>query len=653
MEKRTFILLVSILSLFILPSVYAEISLQGPGKSVMNIGDEITMSGYLLEDTSMVALFKLILSCTTEQQLLVKSVSLTAHVQKTFSENLVIPSYLEGACAIKAVLESSGNIVDQASSPTFTLSRDLVGTFTLDTQEAKLGDGVTLNGGITKLDGTPFQGIATLQFKQGDTAVFVSTINVENGHFTYVYDTRNNPGGQYTIDVSAQDVYGNMKTFAAGTFMLAGEVLLIAQPDKLHYSPGDRIGISGDATILNQLLKDGKVTMTLTNVSVEGNVFEGKFSASIKIPFTITSGTQTIHIVLEDDSGNRGVQDISVIVDPHAESFSISQLQDSYLPLEIVKITPALLDQAGNVIQTDIAMIIRNTKGKDVFTDTLPSNNEYEFQIPEFALPGSWTLHFFAMDVEKDVSLMIGQQIILDYALGNETLYITNKGNIRCSGPIKISYKGVDRDFTFVKEFSLDSNETSTFNLAQGVQPGTYEIDVAGKAFKDVVITKKSLTAEGVTIIILGVIIVLLILLLIWYIKNWKNQGRKHPKSTSFIDQRKVVAAHKPRNDEEHVKSFKQKMATHVDTAKPKFNIKIKRKKEPDEYIYELPKKKERPPARPPRDSFLFDQSMPWGQPSQPKDDDLRDDTSYVIESENKKDDDESKKKKGLFNMFG
>ena len=278
MEKRVVGFLVIVSILLVLPVVSAEISLQGPGKAVLNIGDDIVMSGYIIEDQDTLATLKFLLSCTTDQQLLVKTISIKENIKKDFSETLIIPNYVEGSCVIKATIESSGTVIDQASSPTFTISKDLSATFTLDSEQVKLGDSITLTASLTKLDGTPLNGVATIYFKQAGTDVFIDTVQVKNGQFKYTYLTQENPAGEYAIDIQIQDVYGNTKLFQAATFTIIGNILVFAESDNLHYNPGKKVKITGEATILDQPLKSGIATITLDSMEVQDNIMGGKFS---------------------------------------------------------------------------------------------------------------------------------------------------------------------------------------------------------------------------------------------------------------------------------------------------------------------------------------------------------------------------------------
>lgn len=642
MQKRAELIAFVVLGL-LLPGIAADISLEGPGKRVMNIGDEPTISGYILQHQDMIALFKIVLKCSTEQQLLVKSVSLKADVQKAYSETIPIPLYLDGTCTLDARLESGGKVIDQTSSPPFTLSRDLIGTFSLDKDQLKLGDSVTLTGSLTKLDGAPVTGIATLYFKQNGVDVAVDTKQVGNGKLSYTYTPTEQPAGEYTIHVAAQDFFGNMKTFDAGSFSLAGDVAIFAAPNKLHYSPGEKVKISGEAKILDVPMKKAHLTITLADVVVKDDFSDGRFSDVITLPVGITSGTQIITLAIEDDFGNRGMSTLSLIVDPAAKRLELRKEKENYLPGEVVKFTPVLTDQAGDVIAADIGIIVKNPKGKEVYTDSISSNSDMEFQLLSSALPGTWTVHLFALNQETDGTFLVGEQVLLEYALFNQTLYITNKGNVKFSSPLKVEYKSLERSFTLVKEFSIGSNETIALNLASDVESGVYDIYIADKVFKDIPLIHEGGSGRGILLAVLILITLFLLVLLALYINGWRKHAarQRHPRRRESRE--RIIAAHHPHDEKEHVIRFKQKMATHAESNKPPLKLKIRRRKEPDDFIFELPQKKEAKEAEQPSSGH---QHSGWNEPVS------RYEFPQQRPAEEREEEHAEAKKKGLFNMF-
>jgi hypothetical protein len=635
MKKR---LLLIVLAFCLVPVVSAEISVQGSGATVMNIGDEITVSGYLLQEEDTLGLFSLLLRCTTEQPLLVRSVSLKGGVQKPFSELLPIPVYLEGDCTVAATLSVGGSVLEEASTPSFTLSHELGGTFSLNAETIKLGDEVVIEGTITKLDGKPLVGVVTLYLKQVGQDVFVDTIQVGSGTFSYEYATQENPAGPYSVEVFAQDMYGNKQSFPVGEFVIASDILLFAEPNKLHFDPGEKVKISGDAIVLDQPLKKGVVYVTFDGETYDDDFVGGSFSLSFQISKTITSGTQTAHVEVEDEYGNRGTQELSLIVDAEPDMIEITKNKESYLPGDVVSVVPTVLDQAGNVIITDVGVIIKNPKGKEVYTDSVASNTPFEFTLSSTAAPGGWSVEAFSLDLEEEATLLVGEQVGLVYLLVNDTLYITNTGNVKFLGPLKITYQGT-QDYTMVKEFNIGANTTIKYALADDVDAGVYDITVEDQVFNNVEITGDYVTTEDIIVYVLIGVVVLMLILLVLYILNWK----KHVKRRRKRKKPEYVGVKHARSADDHTRAFKQKMQDHVSGKQKTLKMRVRKKKEPDEYIYELPMKKERV-HEPQLDDHSWGQSDPlgWGE---------SDESSHSLVASEKEDNPE--KKKGLFDMFG
>jgi hypothetical protein len=113
-------------------------------------------------------------------------------------------------------------------------------------------------------------------------------------------------------------------------------------------------------------------------------------------------------------------------------------------------------------------------------------------------------------------------------------------------------------------------------------------------------------------IIILAIIAAVLLIALFLYIRNWRRHTNRF-----YTPGSKVVSAHHPRSDDDHVSMFKQKMATEVESTRPKTNIKVKHGSSGDYYIYDIPQKKERSEReRPPRERWTSSEEPPgWREP--------------------------------------
>jgi hypothetical protein len=107
-EKKGWLLVV--FALFFVTSfeiAMADIVVNGPDAGSVNIGDEITISGYSIREGDTLGLLKFKLNCGgSESVLLIKSISLKTGIKKDFTEVLAITSSAEGSCSVNVELES-------------------------------------------------------------------------------------------------------------------------------------------------------------------------------------------------------------------------------------------------------------------------------------------------------------------------------------------------------------------------------------------------------------------------------------------------------------------------------------------------------------------------------------------------------------------
>ena len=125
MRQSIFILILLIL----IPAVSATINIEGPGRSVYNLGDEISVKGYILRDEDMFGFLRISLDCENDVPILTRSISLEKDTKRDFSENFIIPFFIPGDCTLKVSLESAGSIIEQAKSNEFIISKELEGNF--------------------------------------------------------------------------------------------------------------------------------------------------------------------------------------------------------------------------------------------------------------------------------------------------------------------------------------------------------------------------------------------------------------------------------------------------------------------------------------------------------------------------------------------
>ena len=240
--KRTVMLL---LFLLIIPVVSAEIIVDGPPNTIYNLGDSISISGYVLRPETALGLFSLTLVCDQNLQLLARTISIESNEKILFLESLAIPPITGDNCIIEAKLEIDGEIIERKQSKVFAITRDLDGIFNLQKDKIQLGDAINIKGTITRINGKPINGLATIYLKQNGTNYFVDTTLITNSKLDYSYILKSNPSGIYDADIQANDGYGNQFLFEnALNLEIVDDIIVALELDNLEIKPGEKLKIS-------------------------------------------------------------------------------------------------------------------------------------------------------------------------------------------------------------------------------------------------------------------------------------------------------------------------------------------------------------------------------------------------------------------------
>ena len=88
-----------LLFLLIIPVVSAEIIVDGPPNTIYNLGDSISISGYVLRPETALGLFSLTLVCDQNLQLLARTISIESNEKILFLE--LIQNKRRGQCTKK------------------------------------------------------------------------------------------------------------------------------------------------------------------------------------------------------------------------------------------------------------------------------------------------------------------------------------------------------------------------------------------------------------------------------------------------------------------------------------------------------------------------------------------------------------------------
>ncbi|MDO8556395.1 MAG: hypothetical protein Q7R96_04460 [Nanoarchaeota archaeon] len=485
MKKWVYLLTI----LLLLPTVTATITLEGPTNTIYNVGDKAHITGYITETKDTFGLFKIDLNCEGTVQLLTKLISLKKNQKEQFAEDLPLPFYMGGTCTFKASLAVNNAIIDEATSKTFTISKELKGTFTTDKTNLQLGESFTTKGTIYRLDGTNINGQATIFLNQDNITYGVETVAIDNGAFTYEKTTKALPAGTYTLLITARDTLGNEATFTLPTLTIANELTITLDNNNQHNKPGTKLSIGGTVKTKDKPVNSGSISWTFEDIVGETTITSGTFDFSVTLPTTATTGEHILTITAKDEFGNTGETTLTYIIDAQPTDLTLLVEEGTFAPQEIITVTATVHDQAGILYEEDITLTVKDAEGTTVFTDVLTSGTSKELQLPVFATPGTWNIKAETNTFTTKKTFNVKTYKQLDYKLEGNSLIVTNIGNVPYKEPVKITMQGFERPVNVVRNLNLEVNESETIDLGEGTPTGAYSVSVGEKTFANVPIT--------------------------------------------------------------------------------------------------------------------------------------------------------------------
>ena len=245
--------LLLVLMLFMLPIAYSSILIDGPDKSVYNLGDDISIFGYVITASEFSGFLGTALECNGATFNLPNTVvSMDANEKKNMGSDIQLPkltissSVPPGICTLKLSLISGQAVVDSAMSKEFEVRKGLKGDFAIDKEKLQIGKTFKLTGNVYKFSGSNANGGIEIYFKNNETRFLVDIADLKDGRVEYSYKVLQIPEGPYKIDLFANDIYGNQMLFEdVAEFTVVSRLSVSIKASETLLKPGDKVKVYG------------------------------------------------------------------------------------------------------------------------------------------------------------------------------------------------------------------------------------------------------------------------------------------------------------------------------------------------------------------------------------------------------------------------
>lgn len=491
MKSKIFLLLVlpSIFFIFMLGirAAHAELTVIGPKQNQYNLGDAAEVDGFISSSSSADGFLKTVLLCSAGSRnstfpVQTTSMSIVGGQSKVFTEKFIIPRMPESICSVNLIFEVNGSATESGTSRSFLVTDALKGNFGISKNEIQLGEKLLITGRITKVSGSSAEPVVTVYLRRDDSDYLITTLNT-NGNFTYSYDSKGNPAGNYSVDFFASDKFGNQYLFKdALKFRVSNLIIVTVSTEKVEYLPDSKIKISGTADAeLKTSIEGAKVTISIDGFPFLTTVQNNKFVHEFTLKKNAKSGKHDITVEVVDAFGNKGSALSEFIVTPVATNLSAQINPSSLLPKESFEITPMLLDQGGAAMSKLSNVKVYNPSNVKVFESDVITGNSAKYSVPEFAAPGSYRVEVSSEGLAWKGMLQVDTQEELNYALEGGAVIVQNKGNILFKEVITIALSSDSKNYTVKVKLALAPNESAKIDLSKEVPAGNYTVSVSSR----------------------------------------------------------------------------------------------------------------------------------------------------------------------------
>jgi len=274
-------------------------------------------------------------------------------------------------------------------------------------------------------------------------------------------------------------------TFPTDGFKISNVLTLKPTIEETEFEPGQSILIYGDVTKENGQDANGFIDLEIVisnsseNIVQKGTINNGMYSINITLPAGMAAGNYLVKLIAyEVDSAglktNKGFVNYNIAIKQIPTSLELTFKENEIKPGTSVEVKAILHDQTGEKIDsTAIITIKRGTT--EIIEGGGPSEKEtgeyMELPIAYNEPPSNWTVFAMSNQLTAESHFVVIENKEIKAEMVNETLVITNIGNVLYNGTItiKIGNSSEERNLSLAidgkKEYKLGAEYEGMYTV--------------------------------------------------------------------------------------------------------------------------------------------------------------------------------------------
>jgi len=237
-----------------------------------------------------------------------------------------------------------------------------------------------------------------------------------------------------------------------------------------------------------------------------GKVINGEFSISFNLPDDSPAGDYRIDVFvfeeIEEQKTSEGVAFANLKVFQVLKNIDIALNNQNFNPGTNIEIKTSLLDQTEMNIEDQFSILIKDEQGLRIYEQIVNSQETTSFAIPSNLTTGYYEIEARVGGIRTTKNFYVNEKAILSFELINESLIVTNIGNIPYNQDIQVELNGKP----FVKNVELELGESKEFRLTGSneeynirISDGETELNQGGVVLTGGVVSVESIK-EGVSL---------------------------------------------------------------------------------------------------------------------------------------------------------
>jgi len=241
-------------------------------------------------------------------------------------------------------------------------------------------------------------------------------------------------------------------------------------------------------------------TTTVDNGLFYGKIVNGIFSVNVRLAEDTPAGNYRVDVKAFEKDVSGKITSESIMMANLAVSQILTDIDIALNTAEIdpgepFNFKPILLDQAGNQINDEISIIIKDDELNRIFERIIQSGETFEYLVPSNLISGYYDIEASAVGLNLIKKFYVNEKAIVSFELRNNSLIVTNIGNIPYRKDVQVDLNGR----SFVKKINLGLGEQQEFKLAG---EGDYEIKITDgnseAVYSGVALTGNAVNVEAI-----------------------------------------------------------------------------------------------------------------------------------------------------------